>query len=123
MESRAKLLGHPIHPMLIVLPLGLFIAAVVFDALYLWRGSPTFATVAYWNIAAGVVGGLLAAVFGLIDWFAIPAGTRAKRIGLLHGGANVVVVVIFALVWFMRGSAVDVAPTTSQFLLEVVGLA
>jgi uncharacterized membrane protein len=78
MESRAKLLGHPIHPMLIVLPLGLFIGAVVFDALYLWRGTPIFATAAYWNIAAGVVGGLLAAVFGLIDWFAIPTGTRGE---------------------------------------------
>jgi|SRR4051812_36344867 uncharacterized membrane protein len=86
MESRAKLLGHPIHPMLIVLPLGLFIAAVVFDALYLWRGAQTFAAVAYWNIAGGVIGGLLAAVFGLVDWLAIPSGTRAKRIGLLHGG-------------------------------------
>jgi hypothetical protein len=60
MESRAKLLGHPIHPMLIVLPLGLFISAVVFDALYLWRGSATFAAVAYWNIAGGIIGGLLA---------------------------------------------------------------
>jgi len=49
MESRAKLLGHPVHPMLIVLPLGLFIAAVVFDGLYLWRGSVTFAGVAYWQ--------------------------------------------------------------------------
>ncbi len=122
MESRAKLLGHPIHPMLIVLPLGLFIAAVVFDGLYLWRGSPTFATVAYWNIAAGVVGGLLAAVFGLIDWLAIPAGTRAKRIGLLHGGSNVIVVGIFALVWLMRRDAPGMSPTTSLFLLEVVGL-
>jgi uncharacterized membrane protein len=122
MESRAKLLGHPIHPMLIVLPLGLFIAAVVFDAVYLWRGTPTFATVAYWNIAGGVVGGLLAAVFGLIDWLAIPAGTRAKRIGLLHGGGNVVVVVIFALVWLMRGNTPDALPTTNLFLLEVAGL-
>src|SRR5688572_23537619 len=117
MESRAKLLGHPIHPMLIVLPLGLFIAAVVFDALYLWRGSSTFATVAYWNIAAGVVGGLLAAVFGAIDWLAIPAGTRAKRIGLLHGGSNVIVVLIFALVWLMRGDRPDTAPTTNLSLL------
>jgi uncharacterized membrane protein len=123
MESRAKLLGHPIHPMLIVLPLGLFIAAVVFDAVYLWQGSPTFATVAYWNIAGGVVGGLLAAVFGLIDWLAIPAGTRAKRIGLLHGGGNVVVVVTFALVWLMRGNTPDAIPTTNLFLLEVAGLA
>src|SRR4051812_33198222 len=45
MESKVKLLGHPVHPMLIVLPLGLFIAAVVFDALCLWRGNPTFGLV------------------------------------------------------------------------------
>jgi uncharacterized membrane protein len=122
MESRAKLLGHPIHPMLIVLPLGLFIAAVVFDALYLWRGSPTFAAVGYWNIAGGIIGGLLAAVFGLIDWLAIPSGTRAKRLGLLHGGSNVIVVGSFALVWWMRSNSVDAAPTTNVFLLEVGAL-
>lgn len=123
MESKAKLLGHPIHPMLIVLPLGLFIAAVVFDAVYLWRDVPASATAAYWNIAAGIVGGLLAAVFGLIDWLAIPAGTRAKRIGLLHGASNVVVVAIFAFVWLTRGGSPDVAPTTIQFILEVAALA
>jgi uncharacterized membrane protein len=101
MESRAKLLGHPIHPMLIVLPLGL---------------------AAYWNIAAGIIGGLLAAVFGLIDWLAIPAGTRAKRIGLLHGGANVVVVLAFGLVWLQRTNAVDNAPTGGIFFVEVGAL-
>jgi uncharacterized membrane protein len=122
MESRAKLLGHPIHPMLIVLPLGLFIGAVVFDALYLWRGNPTFAAVAYWNIAGGIIGGLLAAIFGLIDWWAIPAGTRAKRIGLLHGGSNVVVVLLFAFVWWTRSGTVDATPSTNLFLIEVVAL-
>jgi uncharacterized membrane protein len=122
MESRAKILGHPIHPMLIVLPLGLFIAAVVFDALYLWLGNPVFAAVGFWNIAAGVVGGLLAAVFGLIDWVAIPSGTRAKRIGLLHGGTNVVVVLTFAVVWVLRGGAPDLAPGGGVFLLELIGL-
>jgi len=122
MESRAKLLGHPIHPMLIVLPLGLFIAAVVFDALYLWRGTPAFAAVSYWNIAGGVVGGLLAAVFGLIDWLAIPANTRAKRIGLFHGVANVVVVALFSVVWLMRASTIDNGPQTSAFFLEIVAL-
>jgi len=122
MESRAKFLGHPIHPMLIVLPLGLFITAVVFDGIDLWRGSTGLATAAYWNIAAGIVGGLLAAVFGLIDWLAIPGGTRAKGIGLLHGGANVVVVVIFAVVWLTRGDAPDANPTTALFLLEAAAL-
>src|SRR3954454_15739137 len=43
----------------------------------------------------GIVGGLIAAVFGLIDWLAIPAGTRAKAIGAWHGGGNVLVVLLF----------------------------
>src|SRR5262245_28043335 len=101
MESRAKLFGHPIHPMLVVLPLGLFIGAVVFDGIYLWRGSPTLATVGYSNIAGGIVGGVLAAVFGFIDWLAIPAGTRAKAIGIWHALANVLAIVAFAVVFWI----------------------
>jgi uncharacterized membrane protein len=53
-------------------------------------------------IAAGILSGLLAAPFGLIDWLGLPGGTRAKRIGLLHGGGNVVVLLLFALSWFLR---------------------
>ena len=61
MESTAKALGHTIHAMLIVLPSGLFVAAVVFDILYLITGNAAFATVSFWNIAGGVIGGLAAA--------------------------------------------------------------
>jgi uncharacterized membrane protein len=122
MESRAKVLGHPIHPMLIVLPLGLFIGAVVFDAIYLWRGSSTVATVGYWNIAGGIVGGLLAAVFGLIDWLAIPAGTRAKTIGIWHAASNVLAILGFAFVWWTRYSSGQLATTSSLFTIEVVAL-
>ena len=122
MESKVKLLGHPVHPMLIVVPFGSFIAAVLFDAIYIWQGDATFATVGYWNIAVGVIGGLLAAVFGLIDWIAIPGGTRAKRIGLLHGGTMVIVVALFAFVWWTRYNGVDTTPTTSVFLNEVAAL-
>lgn len=122
MESRAKLLGHPIHPMLVVLPLGLFIGAVVFDALSLWRGSPAMAQVGFWNIAGGIVGGLLAAVFGLVDWLAIPAGTRAKRIGLLHAGSNVLAIGCFAAVWWLRYDAATTVVTTGVFAFEVIAL-
>jgi uncharacterized membrane protein len=121
-ESKVKLLGHPIHPMLVVLPLGLFIAAVVFDAFYLGLDSAPLATASYWNIAGGIVGGLLAAVFGLIDWLAIPGGTRARRIGLLHGGTNVLVVATFALAWWLRSNRLDNAPTTNIFLIEAIAL-
>jgi uncharacterized membrane protein len=122
MESKVKLLGHPVHPMLIVIPLGTFVAAVVFDAFYLARGTAAFATVSYWNIAAGIVGGLLAAVFGLIDWTGIPAGTRAKQIGLLHGGTNVVVVGLFAFAWWTRNSVPGYVPTSSIFAVEVTAV-
>ena len=84
-------MGHPIHQMLIVFPLGLLAMAVVFDLLAIGLGNGYWSEIAYWMIAAGVVTGLLAAPFGTIDWFAIPSGTRAKRIGAVHGVGNVVV--------------------------------
>jgi uncharacterized membrane protein len=102
MESRAKLFGHPIHQMLIVFPLGLLATALLFDVLYLGTGNGYWSEIAYWMIAAGVIGGLVAAPFGLIDWIAIPAGTRAKRIGALHGAGNVVVVLLYGVSWFVR---------------------
>lgn len=102
MESRFKLLGHPVHPMLIVFPLGLLATAAVFDAIWLATGNGQWTTVSYYMIAAGIIGGLLAAVPGTIDFFAIPDGTRAKRIGLWHGVGNVVIVLMFAASWWIR---------------------
>lgn len=76
--------------------MGLLVTAVAFDVLYLITDRPGFTTAAAYAIAGGIIGGLAAALFGWIDWFAIPAGTRAKRVGLLHGGGNAVVLVLFA---------------------------
>ena len=102
METKFKLLGHPVHPMLIVFPLGLLSTAVLFDLLYVFTGNDDFAIFSFWAIAAGVVGGLLAAIFGVWDWLGIPDGTRAKSVGLLHGGGNVVVTALFAVSWLLR---------------------
>jgi uncharacterized membrane protein len=73
-------------------------------------------------IAAGIIGGLLAAVFGLIDWWAIPSGTRAKAIGLWHGLGNVIVVLLFIVSWFMRKPA-PTAPSTGAFVLSFIAVA
>ena len=102
MESRAKLLGHPIHQMIIVFPLGLLAMALVFDIIHLTTNVGYWSEIAYWMIAAGLIGGLLAAPFGFIDWLFIPAGTRAKRIGAWHGGGNLVVVLLYAASWWFR---------------------
>ncbi len=67
MESRAKLFGHPIHPMLIPFPLGLLATTLVFDIIHRLSGNEPWAEVAYWMIVAGIIGGLAAAPFGWID--------------------------------------------------------
>jgi uncharacterized membrane protein len=120
MEARAKLFGHPIHQILIVFPLGLLSTAVIFDVIHLVTGSPHWAEVSFWMICAGIVGGLAAALFGLVDWLGIPAGTRAKRVGLLHGVGNVVVVVLFAASWLARRDN-PTAPETIALVLSFAG--
>ena len=122
MESSAKLLGYPVPPVLTVLALGLFLGGVVFDMLYLWRGAPSFALVGSLNIAAGIIGGLLAAVFGFIDWLAASSNSRARRIGLLHVASNLVVIGTFSLARFERRSSIDMGPTADVFLVEVAAL-
>ena len=121
MHARARLFGHPIHQMLIVFPLGLLATAVIFDVIHLVTGNPLWAEISYWLIAAGIIGGLSAAVFGLVDWLGIPANTRAKRIGLLHGAGNVVVVVLFAGSWLLRRGNSG-APETLALALAFLGV-
>jgi uncharacterized membrane protein len=105
--------------MLIVFPLGLLTASVIFDIIDRFRDSGTWAQTASATMAAGIIGGLVAAPFGLRDWLALPDGTRAKRVGLWHGGANVVALVLFAISWLLRRDD----PTTGSLILALAGLA
>jgi uncharacterized membrane protein len=122
MQSKARLLGHPIHPMLIVFPLGLLATSVIFDVIHGITGNGTWSYIAEYMIAAGVIGGLVAAVFGLIDWSAIPSGTRANRIGAYHGIINVVVVGLFAASWYVR-RGVETDPPAAAYVLSAIAAA
>ena len=123
MEARAKFLGHPIHQMLIVLPLGVLSMAVVFDLIALvWSRHESLFTASFYMIAAGVISGLVAAVFGTIDFLAIPEGTRARRVGIMHGGGNVIVLTLFAVSWLLRRHA-PADPQMIALLLSMAGAA
>ena len=120
MRSKARFLGHSVHQMLVVFPLGLLATAVVFDIIHLVGVCEIMAAVAFWMMA-GLVGALLAAPFGLIDWMHIPHGTRAKRIGAMHGGGNVLVLLLFAASWFSRDTGY--APSVGDMVWSFAGAA
>ena len=121
MKANTTFLGHPVHPMLIVFPLGLLPVASIFDIIYLCTHNGHWADVSYWIIAAGITGALIAAVFGFVDWLGIPERTRAKYIGLIHGVANVVVVLLFIVSWFMRRPDPS-GPTLLPIVLGWIGI-
>jgi uncharacterized membrane protein len=106
---------------LVVFPLGLLATAVVFDLIYLASHQLIMAVVAFWMIVAGIVGGLVAALFGWIDWFAIPENTRAKRIGLVHGVGNVFVLLLFIGSWWLRRESLSDAPPSIALVLSFLG--
>lgn len=105
MQSKARLLGHPIHPMLVTFPIGLLATSLIFDIVSLATDAAKWGEIARWLIAAGLIGGVLALVPGLVDFLAIPSKTRAKGIALVHGAGNVTVMAFFFVSWMLRGMA------------------
>jgi len=121
MQSRVKLLGHPVHQMLIPIPAGLFIVGAILDVVQQFVETAWIPTVTYWNLFIGIVTALLAAIFGAADWSQIPHGTRAKRIGAIHGIGNVLAVVVFAIAVLMRHDEPSYRVESAALALEIIG--
>src|SRR4051812_26033549 len=118
--------GHPLHPALVNVPIGAWVVASVFDvASHVVRGGEFLARGAWWLIAIGVLGALLAALIGFLDLVAIPTGTRAFRTGLVHMGLNLLVTAgyIAGFLW-RRAAGAQVAPVPwGTLVLSLVCLA
>ena len=115
MDRTVKILGHPIHQQLIAFPLGLLITAAAFDLITFFSGDVRWTGMAFYMIGAGVIMGLVAAFFGLLDWLGIPAETRAKRIGAVHGLGNVLVVLLFVASFFLRWTDAAMPPNLAYW--------
>jgi uncharacterized membrane protein len=101
MKDGARIAGHPIHPILVTLPLGLLTFSFVADLVRMFGGGPVWSTVAFYTLGAGIVGIVLAAVPGLIDFLTI-TDRRVRDIALAHLVTNVVVLGIFAFSFWLR---------------------
>lgn len=120
MRTPASIAGHPIHVMLVALPIGLWIFSLICDVILLTGHNPDlWFTVAYVTMAGGIAGALLAAIFGLIDLFALPHG-RTRDIALTHMTINLVVVALFAINLYLRTGALETL--TLPLLLSIAGI-
>ena len=96
----ARISTHPIHPMLVVVPLGLWIAALAFDIAATLTGNALWRTVGFWNIVGGIIGALVAAVPGFVDYRGLQG--RAGRIATWHMILNLGAVALFAVNAYVR---------------------
>jgi uncharacterized membrane protein len=97
MLSKARIAGHPIHPMLIAFPVALYVATVVTLLVHVATGDSFWFRVALWSNIAGVVMAAVAAVPGLIDLLSLPRHSRPRGTGFRHAGFNVLALILFAI--------------------------
>jgi len=120
MRTPTSLKGHPLHPILVALPIGLFVFSLIADIIYVagW-GAAHWQSVAYFDLAGGIICALLAAVPGFIDLFAV-SEPNLRRIGITHMSIMLLAVAIFAVDFWMRHS--QRFPYTTPFILSIIGI-
>lgn len=106
---RAKMAGHPIHPMLVVFPIGLFITSFIFDLVYLAAGDPFWYRMAFWTILVGFVGTVAAALPGIADYLTLHPKTEARQVASYHMGVGITIAIVYLVNLLMRNWGV-IAP-------------
>lgn len=119
--SRASVAGHPIHPMLVVFPIGLWVFSLVADLIHLAGGGAAWSITAFYAIAGGIIGAVAAAVFGAIDLYSMKDPV-IRRVGTLHMILNLTVTVLFAfnLGWRVAGDPGAIVPIILSILAIVL---
>ena len=126
MIATASIAKHPLHPMLIPLPIGMWIFSLVCDVVALATDAVLWSGMAYYAMAGGLIGALLAALPGLVDLVTMNS-SFVRRLGIWHGGINVLIVAMFAinLLWRRGGESGAAGPVilsiVAVLLLAVSG--
>jgi len=116
--------GHPFHPILVNIPIGAWVASLIFDlGSHLVDDPAPLAEGSRWLIAIGVLGALAAAMVGFLDFFAIPPGTRAWRTALLHMVLNLTLTAAYAGQFFWRPANPTGAVGAGPIAVSIASLA
>jgi uncharacterized membrane protein len=119
--------GHPFHPFVVPLPIGAFVSSLIFDVLTRTRadGLPYLVDGAFWLIGVGLIGALIAAMFGVLDLLTIPRRTPPFATAVAHLTLNVAASVLFLIGYVWRaGDHVELDKTRwGQLTLSAVAVA
>ena len=118
MKDKARVANHPIHPMLIPFPIGLWIFSLVADIIYRANGNVAWANVAYYSMAGGIIGAIIAAVPGFVDYYVMKP-SRVKQVALSHMIINVTALILFIVDFVLRRAAPN---AVVPFVLSIIGV-
>lgn len=121
MRTPARIAGHPIHPMMIALPIGLWVFGIVCFAVRMAGGGVEWDTAAMFSVAGGLIGGSAAAAPGFMDLLSLPPG-RVRTIAVWHMVTNLVVLTLMAAGYFLRLGSVGDEATTILWAAGLIGL-
>lgn len=122
MRTPASIARHPIHPMLVPIPIGLWLFSFFCDLVHRFGGtSPNWEIVAWYTMIGGIVGALIAALPGLVDLLSLPA--HVKRTGVMHMALNLTIVALFVInAWMRRDGVSDAAILLSLVAIALLGV-
>ena len=116
--------GHPFHPIAVTIPIGTWVASIVFDIIGFFVEDPTpYVVGAEVLILIGLIGAVFAAVLGLMDYSTLAAGTPARRTALVHMVLNLSVVAIFLISLIVRLNSEQDEVSVVGFILSLIGAA
>lgn len=123
MLSKARIGSHPLHPMMIAIPITSYLATLASLIGLVATRDPFWFRVALWANAVGVVSALIAAIPGAIDLLAVvPGRTVARKTGITHAIANVTALVLFAInLYLMAEARGDREPLNTTAALALTG--
>jgi uncharacterized membrane protein len=102
MSTPASIARHPLHPILVAVPIGLWVFSVAADLIFQFGlGRTVWKDVAFYALGGGIVGALIAAIPGFIDFLSITDAT-ARRVGVMHMVANLIALAIFGASFWLR---------------------
>ncbi|WP_332317146.1 DUF2231 domain-containing protein [Verrucosispora sp. WMMA2121] len=122
MQSRLRVQGHSIQPMLVTFPYGLFVCAVIFDLADVVGGPVFLGEVGYWTAVAALVTAALTAVAGMVDLWDVPPD-RTRHTAISFNVVNAGMAGLFLLSCLVRADATNRGATPALLVVEVLGLA